>query len=1585
MFRKQFLSMVLLMGILISQSIPHASAQTSCDFAQFVSDLSVPDGSSFAPGASFTKTWRLANAGTCTWTTAYKLVWVGGETMGAPLTIPLPAQVLPGQTVDVSLNLTAPTNPGNYKAFFKISNASGAQFGIGDSGTDPFWVDINVVQVNAVIYDFVANAPYAQWKSGAGAIPFPGTSGDSRGFALRVDNPHLEDDSLDSAPGLLTVPQNKFNGYIQATYPEFQIQQGDHLQTLVNCEFGASNCYVTFRIDYLLPSGAQRTLWSWKEAYDKRFYRADIDLSSLAGQKVRFVFMLLSSGFASGDRAIWGAPRIVRAGTGQPPAPPPTLTPLPPLPATPTPLGQPPPTVSPSGCDRAAFVTDVTVPDGTIFSPGAAFTKTWRLKNSGPCAWTTSYKLVYYSGERMNAPTAVNLPWNVAFDQTVDISVNMVAPALSGEYRGFWILQNASGQFFGIGASAADPIWVEIHVAGDPPAGTGYDFTSNMCSAEWRSTVGVLPCPGAEGNSNGFVLRLDAPQQEDGSTGAPGLLTVPQNRYNGYIQGFYPTFTVQPGDRFQTTLGCQFGAACYLTYRLDYMTASGYIGTFWQWREQNEGKVYNADIDLGPLAGRSVRFILTILATGNATNDRALWGSPRIVRAGVTPPPGTHTPTATPTATSSPNNDWLLYTNSLYGFQFRYPPQSERFFETPTSILIQMPIQPGTNLREKYLQMTVRENVTPCQSPLGESGTPRPPENVVINGISFLKQTAADAGVGHLHEWVGYSTLKNNACISMEFVLHSLNRDNYATPPPEFDKAAESAVFLQVMQTFGWLSAGPTPTSTAGPPTSTPLPPTVEPRPVPSPSIRRLFMIDSSNGWAIGNSYVLRTGDGGVTWYNMTMPGVSSVLNGFFPDSNKGWILTPEGLYRTVEAGSRWMHYEVPFTGGYIQFLDDLNGFVLSGEPSGMQKHAVSLYQTSDGGATWTLKYANDPSVPNNTLPFSGHKLGMAFRDPSTGWVGGDYPTPGFVYLYKTTDSGVTWSQQSLPLPAGYESAYVTIESPRFFGPNDAILPVWLGTNTGRVLVTYESHNGGATWALTAGSILQGKNTDFISGRDGFAWDTNGFFHVTRDAGWSWSQTTPNVNFGDDVLALDFVSETAGWIAQNAVNGSTPLYRTTDGGNTWTLVSGTASPVTPPGQVLPDLSIAQMRIELQNTSCLMPGDPLGIRVWIKNNGQVAAGQFTVDVNSMNYMVPGLGAGETTAIFFPAYSNPVTAIVDQANTVVESDENNNSRSETVPVPTQPVPCATPTATGTPVPSPTELTQTIVNGLNARTFEALRGTMDQSFMFAYWQSQGTAYTPDLAIEQLRTGHLSAAPLAADPGKNLVDLLDGSTPYSVMGLDPARSQALFVSGWGLDGQDEAILYVTQRANGSYYWYGVLIAKGGFTATSDVVSHEAFCADTRIPALIEQLKASMNQSNGDLFAGLVSPVHGVDVRLWAYHAPVNYNTTSARSVFTSSEVIAWGSGPAGGTEYGTGTFAQIIQPRMLEVFNAPNMETYCDNLTKVFPLATPWPYPSIRYYNLYKPASSQTFDFRTWLIGFEYVNNQPYLHSLVTIVWEP
>jgi hypothetical protein len=77
---------------------------------------------------------------------------------------------------------------------------------------------------------------------------------------------------------------------------------------------------------------------------------------------------------------------------------------------------------------------------------------------------------------------------------------------------------------------------------------------------------------------------------------------------------------------------------------------------------------------------------------------------------------------------------------------------------------------------------------------------------VSFNGIAFIKESGSDAGAGNLYQWTAYSTLKGSTCISLGFVLHSNNPGNFATPPPVFDQNAESAVFEEIMSTFGWLN-----------------------------------------------------------------------------------------------------------------------------------------------------------------------------------------------------------------------------------------------------------------------------------------------------------------------------------------------------------------------------------------------------------------------------------------------------------------------------------------------------------------------------------------------------------------------------------------------------------------------------------------------------------------------------------------------------------------------------------------------------------------------------------------------------------
>jgi Domain of unknown function (DUF4331)/CARDB len=122
------------------------------------------------------------------------------------------------------------------------------------------------------------------------------------------------------------------------------------------------------------------------------------------------------------------------------------------------------------------------------------------------------------------------------------------------------------------------------------------------------------------------------------------------------------------------------------------------------------------------------------------------------------------------------------------------------------------------------------------------------------------------------------------------------------------------------------------------------------------------------------------------------------------------------------------------------------------------------------------------------------------------------------------------------------------------------------------------------------------------------------------------------------------------------------------------------STTTPGSQLLPDLTISNVKIELQNTNCLLPGAPLGVRVFVTNNGQAAAGTFAVTVNGVvTQTVNGLAAGQTTAVFFTGFTNPVTAEVDSTSLVTESNESNNTFSGMVAVPTPPLPC-------TPTPTP-----------------------------------------------------------------------------------------------------------------------------------------------------------------------------------------------------------------------------------------------------------------------------------------------------------
>jgi len=523
------LLLVALMFGFVPAAQPVGVAAAGCDYALFVADVTVPDGTNFTAGSSFNKTWRLKNIGSCTWTTSYSLVFVDGIQMGSTTSVNLPTSVAPGATVDLTVPMVAPSTIGLLRGNWQLKNASGTRFGIGYYGNMSFWVEIRVTG---------------------------GTGG------------------------------------------------------------GGTN-----------------------------------------------------------------TPTPYNAVTNTPP------------PA--------------SGCDRATFIDDVNVPDGTIFPPNTPFTKTWRIKNTGSCTWTSNYTLIYVIGDKMGGPDSIQLSSTVGPNTSIDISFDLVSPATPGSYRGYWQLKNAAGQVLGIGATGTKPWWVDIVVSGSAtiptntpvggatatktPTGTqptptktlvatstptatpgivyNFDFDSNLNMSTWYNSA-YDPIysrqPGDDTwTDKGFVVQMTGTSYfPDGFTITAPLMTVPQSY--GTITGVYSPIRMQTKQYFWSTIGCDPNApSCDAYWEVSYqyynssgvlqgptLMRSGYIST----ASNPHAEISN--VDLSALAGKDVQFIFRVASNGSSAGDRVLWGNPRLVQAPIV---STAIPVYTSTPVSTPDTRTVRY------------------------------------------------------------------------------------------------------------------------------------------------------------------------------------------------------------------------------------------------------------------------------------------------------------------------------------------------------------------------------------------------------------------------------------------------------------------------------------------------------------------------------------------------------------------------------------------------------------------------------------------------------------------------------------------------------------------------------------------------------------------------------------------------------------------------------------------------------------------------------------------------------------------------------------------------------------
>ena len=240
--------------------------------------------------------------------------------------------------------------------------------------------------------------------------------------------------------------------------------------------------------------------------------------------------------------------------------------------------------------NQIEFVDDITVPDDTAFLPGQTFTKTWRLRNTGTCTWSTAYALVFVDGDALNAASPAPFVANIAPQSEVDLSVSMTAPGVPGTYTSNWMLRSPTGTNFGLGADGSKPFWARIVVQ----EGTS---ELNLGSPDWRDTLDASTYWYlVDTSSTSFSIdegRLKMIVLEPGSSDEWGLSLRPEVE-NFYLQATFITGSTCAGaDRYGVLLrapdpsqGYVYGFSCSGRYRLYSWDGETYRG-IQEWRSSS--------------------------------------------------------------------------------------------------------------------------------------------------------------------------------------------------------------------------------------------------------------------------------------------------------------------------------------------------------------------------------------------------------------------------------------------------------------------------------------------------------------------------------------------------------------------------------------------------------------------------------------------------------------------------------------------------------------------------------------------------------------------------------------------------------------------------------------------------------------------------------------------------------------------------------------------------------------------------------------------------------------------------------------
>mgnify|MGYP001765833510 CR=1 FL=1 len=339
-------------------------------------------------------------------------------------------------------------------------------------------------------------------------------------------------------------------------------------------------------------------------------------------------------------------------------------------------------------------------------------------------------------------------------------------------------------------------------------------------------------------------------------------------------------------------------------------------------------------------------------------------------------------------------------------------------------------------------------------------------------------------------------------------------------------------------------------------------------RPGESLLLTEVHMVTVDQGWGISGPSVLTTADGGLTWHEVTPPqdlpaGVEARVFGAFPGNQSAWVIyslddyiAPDAVvWSTIDGGRTWRasapldHQTVGHVSRAIfSVLNEYTGWLMVSGSSvaAGQRHSNQLFETFDGGASWTPVGLNEFGVN-----------GIAFANPQIGWMtmecSGDCH-PNANQVVATMDGGMVWQYRSLPEPSYEQKLFSEYEYCNSYQVNglDPLTVRFLVSCydyplTTMVTYLYLTDNGGADWSSALlPATVDGPQSAliFFDAEHGLLLGRE--IYRTNDGGRSWWHVKDVTWDGQ----FNFVDERNGW-AIARLGESSALVRTHDRGATW--------------------------------------------------------------------------------------------------------------------------------------------------------------------------------------------------------------------------------------------------------------------------------------------------------------------------------------------------------------------------------------------------------------------------------------------------